>query len=662
MTLKLRSLPLLFLFTCLVLSHSRSKVSYLCGASDAASDEKYATTPSPECALPDADGECHYSASQPAVAADSLPVDLDLDCAERATAGDCNYDINAMLGRCVRSCLATPDLGGVGYFDDNGDDDDEDDECEDSLPSEEVRTCEEHVEDGDCWKYSEYMSEVCPKSCAICIPVGTQIFDIGVGQELRDVDLGNLHQIAEVIQVIADTYDYVHGVMLDKFSSAVRLTCRNTHRHCASRAAAGDCGSEDDDDYYHENYEAYNRMHFECGPACGSCDLLYNEELAASCRVDEATDVFAGGDLGRMFERIVGEAPFGEGVVVPDYSANILSRPNHPENDGGDGDGGGSADDDYDYHIGPWIVTLDNFLTDEECDNLIRLGHVEGYGVSTIYGEDGEEDEEDEDEYRTSTNSWCQEECYRNPGARAVIDKIANLTDIPDAYSEYLQLLRYIPGQYYKEHHDYINGSYKYAQGPRMITMFLYLNDVDEGGGTRFTDLGLDVDGNSISMDVQPKRGTALIWPSVLDDDPTKMDSRTFHEALPVVAGKKYGANAWLHLRDFKNDDCDIDIWNMLVGQGEDDDYDSEDDSDNSEEESDGSEEDGGDVDGDDGDVDGDGVGNGDVDGSSDDEYDSSADEDDVDGFSYDDDDKYVSNDDDGNAFDDDYFDYLNEE
>lgn len=49
-----------------------------------------------------------------------------------------------------------------------------------------------------------------------------------------------------------------------------------------------------------------------------------------------------------------------------------------------------------------------------------------------------------------------------------------------------------------------------------------------------------------------PKRGRVLIWPSVLDDDPNEKDARTDHQALPVEAGQKYGANAWLHMRDFK--------------------------------------------------------------------------------------------------------------
>jgi len=71
----------------------------------------------------------------------------------------------------------------------------------------------------------------------------------------------------------------------------------------------------------------------------------------------------------------------------------------------------------------------------------------------------------------------------------------------------------------------------------------MYLNDVAEGGGTNFMRIG---------KTVMPKRGKAVIWPSVLDEDPLEMDERTHHEALVVTKGLKYGTNTWIHLRDFK--------------------------------------------------------------------------------------------------------------
>ena len=77
----------------------------------------------------------------------------------------------------------------------------------------------------------------------------------------------------------------------------------------------------------------------------------------------------------------------------------------------------------------------------------------------------------------------------------------------------------------------------------RVLTLFLYLNDVPAGGGTRF---------DNLNITVMPKAGKAVLWPSVLDDKPNEIDSRTHHQALPVEEGVKFGANAWLHQRDFK--------------------------------------------------------------------------------------------------------------
>ena len=137
----------------------------------------------------------------------------------------------------------------------------------------------------------------------------------------------------------------------------------------------------------------------------------------------------------------------------------------------------------------------------------------------------------------------CNDECYKDPFAQSAAAKIEALTGVPEANSEYLQLLRYSTGQFYRTHHDYIGHHVQRPSGPRILTAFLYLNDVEAGGGTNFPDLDLTV---------MPKKGRVLLWPSVLDSDPNKKDYRTQHQALNVDAGPKFAANAWLHLRDFK--------------------------------------------------------------------------------------------------------------
>jgi prolyl 4-hydroxylase len=65
--------------------------------------------------------------------------------------------------------------------------------------------------------------------------------------------------------------------------------------------------------------------------------------------------------------------------------------------------------------------------------------------------------------------------------------------------------------------------------------VYLYLNDVEAGGGTNFPTIQ--------NITVMPKRGRVLIWPSVLNEDPNTIDSRTTHQALPVEKGIKYGTS-----------------------------------------------------------------------------------------------------------------------
>jgi hypothetical protein len=62
---------------------------------------------------------------------------------------------------------------------------------------------------------------------------------------------------------------------------------------------------------------------------------------------------------------------------------------------------------------------------------------------------------------------------------------------------------------------------------PRILTFFLYLSDVEEGGGTGLT----QVNGGLV---VNPKKGKALLWPSVYNFDPSEKDGRTTHEALSL--------------------------------------------------------------------------------------------------------------------------------
>jgi prolyl 4-hydroxylase len=105
-------------------------------------------------------------------------------------------------------------------------------------------------------------------------------------------------------------------------------------------------------------------------------------------------------------------------------------------------------------------------------------------------------------------------------------------------------LLNYAKGELYREHNDYHRNHRAKQTGVRILTVFVYLNTVEAGGGTNFP--------NFHNLTVTPQKGKVVIWPSVLDEDPNSQDSRTNHQALPVEKGLKYGANVWIHQREYR--------------------------------------------------------------------------------------------------------------
>ena len=257
------------------------------------------------------------------------------------------------------------------------------------------------------------------------------------------------------------------------------------------------------------------------------------------------------GGLHKMFENIVASAPGNHSAedrdvdsAMPPYTVTVHSRPWTAEEAEK-----ATEETDQELHQAyggpPWVVTFDGFLTEEECEHLIALGQSEEYKRSEDVGAakfDGSFAGLQSTK-RTSENAWCKNGCRGDVVAQRVMDRIGNVTMIPSRNFEDFQILKYEEGQYYRTHHDYLSHQKDRQCGPRILTFFLYLSDVEAGGGTSFPGLG--------PLTIIPKRGRALLWPSVLNDDPMIIDGRTLHEALDVEKGTKYAANAWIHQYDY---------------------------------------------------------------------------------------------------------------
>lgn len=263
---------------------------------------------------------------------------------------------------------------------------------------------------------------------------------------------------------------------------------------------------------------------------CKSCDEALNasELLDPGVRCSRENLNMTGpawkpGDLNDLFQKWVADDEFKQ------YTPTVLSSPG-AEFGGNDG---------------PWILTFDTFLTDFESDQIWKGGTLTGFDRSTDQGRINEfgEMEQVVSTTRTSSNAWCIDACERLPGVISATKKIESVTGIPKVNFESFQILQYQKDQFYRKHHDSSPGKDDTAAGHRILTFFLYLSDVEEGGATRFSKLGLDV---------KPKKGKALVWPSVLNDNPEISDQRMYHEARDVIRGEKRAANHWIHLYDYE--------------------------------------------------------------------------------------------------------------
>lgn len=437
-------------------------------------------------------------------------MDMDEECDALADKGECENNPGFMKYECAESCGTCDDFDAAyeALNDGSGDG-----PCTDKYVE-----CKNWAAMGECSFNPGFMEVECERSCMGCFEDTNQF---GVHQELPDDDNEDYEATKEIIQ---NTIEYMKRIWISSpENNRISYKCRNMNEEC-SYWAVDQCGDE---------HESAEYMESNCAPACQKCHML---DRALTCPIEEGNELaFQPGGLNALFEKIVDNAD-GNGEYLK-YTPKALSRPKMKK----DGTPAPGVEED-----GPWMVVLDNFITDEEIEAMIAAGHKKGYARSSDVGVENPDGthEEDVSDGRTSENSWCDDElCDKDPVIGPVVKRIAKVTETTVGHSEYLQLLRYEPGQFYEKHHDYIEYQQGLPCGVRMLTLFLYLNDVEEGGGTNFP---------LLDITVQPKKGSALLWPSVLDEDIETKDFRTDHEALPVIKGIKFGANAWVHTRDYK--------------------------------------------------------------------------------------------------------------
>ena len=183
------------------------------------------------------------------------------------------------------------------------------------------------------------------------------------------------------------------------------------------------------------------------------------------------------------------------------------------------------------------LFILRDFLDEAECAALVARIEAQRR-PSTIADPNGDT------YFRTSETCDLSD---HDPAVAALDARLAALSGIDPAFGEPLQGQRYEVGQEFKAHTDYFepNGAdfqrYCALSGQRTWTFMIYLNDVPEGGATRFKVIG---------KTVQPERGKLLAWNNRRPDG--TLNPATLHHAMKVRKGLKYVITRWYRERPWQ--------------------------------------------------------------------------------------------------------------
>jgi len=174
---------------------------------------------------------------------------------------------------------------------------------------------------------------------------------------------------------------------------------------------------------------------------------------------------------------------------------------------------------------------LRNVFTQQECDNIIEIARPNLSQSLVSLNRDIDT------KVRDSETAWLK------PGTtgvvKRVIDKCVSMTDRQSVNAEYLQVLKYKPGGFYKPHQDAFK--LKLNENPRLYTCIIALNDEYKGGETTFPNLGKDFKLN---------QGDVLLFNTL--NDWGRMTDKALHGGKPVISGEKWICNLWIHRHPYE--------------------------------------------------------------------------------------------------------------
>jgi prolyl 4-hydroxylase len=189
----------------------------------------------------------------------------------------------------------------------------------------------------------------------------------------------------------------------------------------------------------------------------------------------------------------------------------------------------------------PDAALILNLLSDEECKALIKAATPKLKASKVVNNEGGGMVF---NEGRTSEGTYFS--IRENELILNIEKRIEELVGFPIVNGEGLQILHYGPGAEYRPHYDYFDQETPGGRdctkkgGQRVITLIIYLNDVEEGGETTLP---------VVNLSVSPQRGSAFYFSYL--NSLGQLDKKTYHASLPVTKGEKWVATKWIRERNY---------------------------------------------------------------------------------------------------------------
>ena len=192
------------------------------------------------------------------------------------------------------------------------------------------------------------------------------------------------------------------------------------------------------------------------------------------------------------------------------------------------------------YNKDPNVYTVDNFVSKEECEHIIREAKPRLARAMVGAGIDPNNMDGTYSKSRTGSNCWFPHN--HDPIFRRIGERISKKVGHPFINAEQFQVVHYNVGEEFTDHYDSWEQdgttehfhNFKFG-GNRLLTVLIYLNNVIKGGGTKMTKL------NHL---IEAKQGKILVFEDCYKGT-NNLHPLSQHCGMPVIEGEKYAVNLW---------------------------------------------------------------------------------------------------------------------